>query len=89
MALVVAVVAQSAFVVVYGSRPWWRHRVGRALMLKSSSLLAALWLTFVDTFWVYPAEEKAGTVVLAAIAAAITYQLVALLRTPRDLDGKG
>lgn len=85
LALVVSAVAQTAFIFVYGARPWWRHRVGRALFTKSLSLLIVLWLSIVNTFLIYPAQQRVSTLALWLIAAAIVYQLVALLRTRRHV----
>jgi putative copper export protein len=61
IAIMVAAIAQTGFVVVYMLRPWWRHYVGRALLVKSASLLIVLWLTIVNTFVRYPGQE-AGVV---------------------------
>jgi hypothetical protein len=83
VAILVAAVFQSVFVVVYLSRPWWRHFVGRALALKSTSLLVVLWLTIVNTFFRYPGQKQLSTVALWLVACAIVYQLIALLATPR------
>lgn len=83
VALAVAAVVQTLFVVKYAPRPWWRVAPGRAIMLKSSALLAALWLTLVNTFWVYPYENEISAAALCYIAATIVYQYVALIRSPR------
>ena len=78
-----ASIAQGGFVAVYATRPWWRSRVGRALMLKSFSLGLALWLTLVNTYRTYPGELAIGACVMALIAVACTYQLVAMVTTPK------
>lgn len=83
VAIMVAAIIQTVFLAVYLSRPWWRHFVGRALALKSASLWVVLWLTIVNTFFRYPGQEPISSLSLWVIAAAIAYQLVALLRTPR------
>lgn len=83
VALALATVVQTLFVVIYASRPWWKARVGRALMLKSAALCVVLWLTIVNTFYVYAGEEAIGTVALWVVAIAITYQFVVLLWSPR------
>lgn len=84
VALIVGTSAQTLFILIYASRPWWRARVGRALMLKSAALCVVLWLTVVNTFYVYPREEMVGAIALWVIAAAIVYQLVVLLLSPRN-----
>lgn len=83
-ALVIATAAQTLFVLIYGTRPWWRARVGRALFLKSAVLCLLLWLTIVNTFVTYPGEEPVAAIALIATAAAIVYQLVALVLSPRS-----
>lgn len=84
VALAWAVPVQMTFIVVYGwRRPWRDSFVGRALMLKSTAFGVALALTLINTFWTYPFEEQVNAVLLALIAASVTYQLAALLRTPR------
>lgn len=83
VAIVVATVAQTIFVLVYGTRPWWRHFVGRALFIKSASLCVVLWLTVINTFLRYPGQEQVSSLALWLVAVAIIHQLVALLRTPR------
>lgn len=76
--------AQTLFVLIYASRPWWRVRPGRALLLKSATLCAVMWLSLVATFFVYPYQEQVTAVAVNAIAIAIVYQLVALLLSPRN-----
>jgi putative copper export protein len=85
IAIMVAAVAQTGFVVVYMLRPWWRHYVGRALLVKSASLLIVLWLTIVNTFVRYPGQRQVSSLALWLVAGAIIYQLVALLRTRRHV----
>ena len=46
----VAAVGQSAFVVMWASFPWWRQWIGRALMTKSVSLCALLWLIILGAY---------------------------------------
>jgi hypothetical protein len=86
VAIIVATFAQTLFILIYASRPWWRVRVGRALMLKSASLCIVLWLTLVGTFFVYAHQEQVSALSLCVIAVAIVYQLVALLLSPRHPD---
>ena len=82
VALIVATVGQTLFVLIYATRPWWRARVGRAYMLKSSTLGVVLWLSLIGAFYLLP--EQIDTFALWAIALAILYQLVALLLSPRN-----
>lgn len=85
VALIVATLAQSVFILVYGRRPWWRVRVGRALMIKSSTLGVLLWLSLLNAFVSYPHQEAVASIALCAVAAAILYQMAALLLSPRDM----
>lgn len=89
VALVLATVAQTAFVVVYATRPWWKVRVGRALMLKSAALCVLLWLSVLNTFVLYPGQVQVAAIALCAVTAAIVYQLVALLLSPRQPKSGG
>ena len=57
VALVIATAAQTAFVGIYATRPWYLVRTGRALMLKSATLCLLLWLSLFGTFFVYPNEK--------------------------------
>lgn len=83
VAVIVAAVAQTLFIGVYATRPWWRVRVGRALMLKSASLCLLLLASVVDTFFVYAHQREVSAVIIFVVAAAIVYQLVALVLSPR------
>jgi hypothetical protein len=82
VALFVAGLGQAAFVATYMRRPWWRHLVGRALMVKSTSLLLILWLSLANTFITYPGQEQVAVGVLTLTALAIWYQLFAIRSTP-------
>lgn len=81
--LAIATIVQTLFVVIYGTRPWWRARVGRALMLKSTALCVVLWLSLVNSFYIYENEEPIGAAAILAVAVAIVYQFVVLLWSPR------
>ena len=86
IALLIATFAQTCFIVVYGTRPWYRSRVGRALMLKSASLAVVLWLTVVNTFFIYPLEEQLSTLGLTLVSVAIVYQFLVMVSTPRTVN---
>lgn len=88
VALVVSAVAQTAFVVIWATRPWYLVRIGRALMSKSATLCWVLVLTVVNTFWTYPYERQIASLSICAVAIAILYQLVALVLTPRYADNE-
>lgn len=87
VALVVGAVAQTLFVLIYGSRPWYRVRVGRALFFKSAALAVVLDLSVTNALVPpYRFQEQVGTVVIVLITVTILYQLVALLLSPRHPD---
>lgn len=87
VALMIGTLAQSAFVITYARRPWYRVRIGRALMLKSASLAVLLWLSVLGTFFVYPYEREVSAATIGVITVAILYQLIALLMSPRNPYG--
>ena len=84
LALIVAAVGQTLFVVVYSRRPWWMYRVGRALMGKSFSLSVVLILTVIG--WFYHLPEWISAIAVCAIACFIWYQTYVLITSPRHLD---
>lgn len=86
VALIVAAIGQTAFVLIYATRPWYLVRIGRALMSKSATLCWVLVLTVVNTFWAYPYERQIASLSICAVAVAILYQLVALVLSPRYAD---
>lgn len=74
----VAVLGQTAFVVLWFTQRWWTTGVGRALMAKS----AALAILLIASMWAYylgPIPGWLGHTLGAALAAAIVFQLVALI----------
>lgn len=81
--LLICAVAQSEFIHEWARRPWFRVRAGRALMLKSSSFCTILWLTLVNTFFVYPYQEQVSFFAFLVVTVAVIYQLVTLKLSPR------
>lgn len=80
LGLWVATVAQIAFVILYATGPWWRHFVGRALFSKSFVLAVTLAVTLVNNYVIYRYQLEVGAFLMWAIALAIVWQLVALIR---------
>lgn len=78
-ALWVAALGQTGFVLLYATRPWWRHFVGRALFFKSATLAAVLWLTIVNHYLVYRYQLQVSVMLTWAVAVAICYQFTALV----------
>lgn len=85
VALLVGAVAQTLFVLIYGTRTWYRVRVGRAIFLKSTALAVVLDLSVVNTLVApYRYQEEVGAVAIVVITLTILYQLFALLLSPRN-----
>jgi putative copper export protein len=84
--LAISAVGQTGFFLVYSNRPWFSDEVGRALMLKSSSLMVILWLSLVNQFFIYKYQEAVTTIALTYVAVAIVWQFLTILRTPGRLD---
>ena len=85
-----AAVGQTLFVLVYGSRPWWRHFVGSALFTKSLSLALTLDVVLLNHYVDYPYERAVWLVLLFVMAVAVWSQFVALmceLRKHRKVTG--
>lgn len=79
--LLVATIAQTAFVIVYGTvSPWRSGFVGRSLFFKSLILSVAFDITVLRIFWQYPHRRAVGAVLMTLLAAAVVYQLVALVK---------
>lgn len=76
-ALVVAATFQTLFVLVYATRPWYTHYVGRALFAKSSALCVTLWVVVANDFhFIHTVVPQ--VLCLCAVAITIVGQCVAL-----------
>lgn len=82
VSLAVCTLAQTIFVGIYSRRPWRVDPVGRAIMLKSASFGALLWLSLVNTFFAYNFESPISCIAVILITAAVVYQLAVLVTTP-------
>lgn len=89
VALWVAAVVQTMFVVLYGVGPWWRHFVGRALFTKSLALCLVLWLTVVNYYLTYPGQLQVTVCATWLVALAIVFQFAALVAQRRIARGEG
>lgn len=82
--VIVSAVAQTTFILIYGTRKWYLVRVGRAIFFKSAALALLLDLSVVNTFVPpYRYQEQVSAVAIVAIMVTILYQLAALLLSPR------
>ena len=73
-------VAQTVFVVLYGTVPWYRNFIGRALFYKSLTLAVFIDHALFDFYVDYAHEDAVETFIHLAVAAAIVYQCYALIR---------
>lgn len=71
-------VIQTAFVLVYLTRPWRKTAISKALLAKSVMLCLCLWAVEAH-FYVEPLPFWAWALFAAGLAAAITWQFWVLL----------
>lgn len=77
----IAGVAQTAFVCLWVSLPWWRSVIGRALMVKSCALAIYLDVALVNYYLPpYAGEVWVMVGLFGAVAVGILTQLYALIR---------
>ena len=86
----VSAIGQSLFVIVWATRPWYRHWVGRALMVKTVALALyldfAVLVNFVDPF---PALQLLGVILFGHITVGIWSQVVVIVwEILRHRDGR-
>jgi len=82
-ALWTATVIQTLFVVLYATRAWWRHFVGRALFVHSAALMVTLQASVVNHYLVYRYQLQVSVLLLWVMAAAFAYQTGALIKQMR------
>lgn len=89
-ALIIGATAQTLFVIVYGTRKWWKHYVGKALFFKALTLCVALWVSFTNIVldpYKYQIPIAVGAIWLVTLA--IVGQTIALfLQVGHDLYDK-
>lgn len=78
-----AALAQTLFIVIYATRPWWRAFVGRALFTKSLALALLLDLAVARHYFDDPWLDLLFDVLFAGVVAGITFQLAALVHEVR------
>lgn len=77
----VSAVGQTLFVLLWWSLPWYRTVVGRALMVKSFTLMLYLdWAVAVYHFGPFDHQEAIGVALFGLIAFGIWSQVVAIAR---------
>ena len=76
----VAAICQTLFVILWATLPWWREWIGRALMVKSLSLMVYLDWALAYHYWPHmPAVRVIGAVLFGFITLGIVSQLAALI----------
>jgi hypothetical protein len=82
-ALWTATILQTVFVALYATRPWRRHFVGRALFIKSVSLMLILQVSLCNQYLTYRYQLQVSVVLTWFVAVAIAYQTGALIAQMR------
>ena len=83
IAIVLAAIGQTWFVLRYASRPWRKHFVGRALMTKSAALAILLDLAIVHLIVDYRYEDIVEASLYWLVVVGIYRQVVAIERLRR------
>jgi len=72
----IGAVAQTAFVALWATMPWFRTPVTRALMIKSAALAAMFDLMVLGRFWPnYPGRPVVVTVAFTLVVVGVVSQL--------------
>lgn len=80
---------QVLFVGIYASRPFWRHPVGRALFVKSFTLMLLVVYIAAGRAWAevtgrpVPYGEAVGLTIYTLVLVGVWWQLAALVRQVR------
>lgn len=75
-----AAVGQTLFVLLYSSLPWWKSEVGRALYLKAVTMVVFVDAVAVRVFFPEIVTQQVALYLYGAVAVAIWYQLIALIK---------
>lgn len=75
----IAALGQTLFVILWATMPWYRHAVGRALMVKSFALMAYLdWAVLVLHFGPLPHHDTIALLLFGFITLGIWSQLLVI-----------
>lgn len=75
-----AAIGQTAFVILWATKPWWRTLIGRALMTKGLALALVLWFWIVGYYFPgHPYRDEIRDGLLAAVAVGIWAQVLAFI----------
>lgn len=90
--LIIATITTTSFPVLYLFSPWYKKRLGQAFMLQAVTLMAAIWLKFILTFFLAEGPRQlllwANVGILAAIAVATSSLTYLLWNIQRDAKSK-
>lgn len=75
-----AVIAQTAYVVLYATFPWWRTFLGRALFFKACMLEILICFALFSRLYEFGHSDKVFTIMYGALSAGIWFLFVAFLR---------
>lgn len=74
-----AAIGQTLFVALWSVLPWWRTTIGRALMMKSASLMIILdWTLISYHLGPFRHQQGIGTALFALVAIGIWLQVWAI-----------
>lgn len=80
VALTVAAVVQTSFVLFYSTFPWWQTFLGRALYGKAVVLMLIVDFACLSRWYDFGANDRIFVVLYAALSVGILWQFVAFIR---------
>lgn len=80
VALTVAAVVQTAFVLFYTTFPWWQTFLGRALYGKAVVLMLIVDFACLSRWFDFGANDRIFVVLYAALSVGIVWQFIAFVR---------
>lgn len=80
VALSVAAVVQTAFVLFYSTFPWWQTFLGRALYLKAVTLMAIVDFACLSRWFDFGANDSIFVILYATLTVGIVVQFIAFVR---------
>lgn len=81
IALILASLGQTAFVLLYFFYPWWKTFLGRALFGKSIALVVIMDFAALSRIFKFGHDDIAFTILYALLAIGVWFQFVAFVHT--------
>lgn len=85
--LILAAITTTLYPILYSFLPWYRSRLGRAVMLKAVAFCLTIWLKFVLTFFLNDNTREllrwvnAGVLIVIGVATStMTYEMYIIQR---------